>query len=248
MYGELAAWWPLISPPADYEEEAGFVASLLGAHQPPVVEVLELGSGGGHNAVHLRRSFTMTLVDLSPDMLAMSRRLNPDCAHHVGDMRTVRLGRTFDAVFVHDALAYMTTRADLQAAAHTAFAHCRPGGLAVFEPDDTAETFVTYTDHGGNDGDDGRSVRYLEWVWDPDPDDTEVQGEFVFALREPDGTVRTVHDTHHWGLFPRAVWLDVLAVAGFEAEAVLEVTTEHREPRELFLGRRPAQTTTGNWS
>src|SRR5947199_313515 len=79
----------------------------------PVHEVLELGSGGGHNAVHLKARFTMTLVDLSAGMLDMSRRLNPECEHHQGDMRTVRLGRTFDAVFVHDAVDYMLTEDDL---------------------------------------------------------------------------------------------------------------------------------------
>ncbi|MEA2702730.1 MAG: hypothetical protein QOD63_675, partial [Actinomycetota bacterium] len=68
--------------------------------------MLELGSGGGHNAVHLVADFAMTLVDLSDQMLDVSRRLNPGCEHVVGDMRTVRLGRSFDAVFVHDAVDY----------------------------------------------------------------------------------------------------------------------------------------------
>ena len=47
-------------------------------------------------------------------MLALSRALNPECEHLAGDMRTLRLGRVFDAVFVHDAVCYMTTRADLR--------------------------------------------------------------------------------------------------------------------------------------
>ena len=36
----------------------------------------------------------MTLVDLSEEMLAVSRELNPECEHLQGDMRTLRLGRT----------------------------------------------------------------------------------------------------------------------------------------------------------
>ena len=79
-------------------------------------EVLELGSGGGNNAVHLKAGFDLTLVDLSAEMVAVSQPLNPECDHVVGDMRTVRLGRTFDAVFVHDAVAYMLTEDDLRAA------------------------------------------------------------------------------------------------------------------------------------
>ncbi len=46
FYGDLAPWWPLLSPPAEYEEEAAFAASVLRRAEIPVREVLELGSGG----------------------------------------------------------------------------------------------------------------------------------------------------------------------------------------------------------
>lgn len=132
----------------------------------------------------------MTLVDLSAEMLEVSRRLNPDCEHRQGDMRPARLGRSFDAVFVHDAIDYMATEPDLQNAIETAFVHCRPGGVAVFVPDNTRESFEETTDHGGADGDDGRSVRYLEGTWDPDPDDTSAVTEYAFLLRDVGGRVR----------------------------------------------------------
>jgi SAM-dependent methyltransferase len=238
FYGDLARWWPLISPPEEYAEEAAFAATVLSSASVTVREVLELGCGGGHSAVHLKERFTMTLVDLSEEMLAVSRRLNPECAHHQGDMRTVRLGRTFDAVFVHDAVHYMTDEADLRRAIETAFVHCRPGGVAVFMPDETAETFEPGTDHGGGDGADGRAVRYLEWSWDPDPADSTTLTEYAFLLRDPDGTVRVVHETHRLGVFGRDVWRRLLAEAGFAPETVMEVTAEDRPPRELFVGHR----------
>jgi SAM-dependent methyltransferase len=181
----------------------------------------------------------MTLVDLSAEMLAVSRRLNPGCAHLQGDMRTVRLGRTFDAVFVHDAVDYMTTEADLRRAVETAFVHCRPGGVAVFVPDHTVETFESASDHGGVDDETGRGARYLEWTWDPDPADTWVQTEYAFVLRGADGSVQVAHESHRTGLFGRELWLRVLADAGFRPDAVTERTTEDRTPRELFVGHRP---------
>ena len=239
MYGDLAVWWPLISPPEEYQEEATFAAGLLASAAIPVTDVLELGSGGGHNAMHLKSRFNLTLVDLSPGMLECSRRLNPECEHLEGDMRTVRLGRAFDAVFVHDAVMYMVTEAELRQAMDTAFVHCRPGGIAVFAPDCTRETFEPTTDHDGHDDAAGRAVRYLEWSWDPDPSDTWSLTDFAFVLREPDGTVEVVHDRHRWGLFGRDVWLRLLEDAGFEPEAVMEETSEDRRPRELFLGHRP---------
>ena len=56
-------------------------------------------------------------------------------------MRTVRLGRTFDAVLIHDAIGYMTTEADLRAAFETAETHLRPGGVFITSPDFFREDF-----------------------------------------------------------------------------------------------------------
>ena len=215
FYGDLAPWWPLISAPEEYAEEAAFAASLLRTADRPTKTVLELGSGGGNNAFHLKSEFAMTLVDLSEDMLAVSRELNPECEHLPGDMRTVRLGRTFDAVFVHDAIEYMTTEDDLRQAIATAYEHCRPGGVAVLVPDDIAENFEPATDSGGHDAADGRGVRYLSWSTDPDPTDTTTRTEYAFLLRSADGEVQVAHDTHELGLFPRELWLRSLDRGGF---------------------------------
>ena len=152
LYDELAPWWPLLSPPEEYVEEAAFFAQLLEkAGDQPCRTLLELGSGGGNNASHLKARFDLTLVDPSPQMLAVSRTLNPTCEHFEGDMRTIRLGREFDRVFVHDAICYMTTAADLRRAIETAHAHCRRGGAAVFVPDHLRENFEESSDHGGSE-------------------------------------------------------------------------------------------------
>ncbi len=169
-------------------------------------------------------------------MLAVSAELNPECEHVVGDMRDVRLGRPFDAVFVHDAIDYMTTEPDLRKAIETAFVHCRPGGVAVLVPDHTTETFEAGADHGGIDGADGRGVRYLEWTV---ADGDGVTTDYVFLLRDADGGVEIVHDRHHTGLFGRAVWRRLLEDAGFEPSEVIEETTDDRTPRIFFVGKRP---------
>lgn len=239
LYSEIAPWWQLISPPHDYEEEAAFVLSQIRTAPIHVRDVLELGSGGGNNASHLKSCFNMTLVDASEEMLEVSRRLNPECEHVQGDLRTIRLDRQFEAVFVHDAIDYMLTERDLGQAIDTAFTHCSPGGLAIFVPDYTRETYQPSTEHGGTDGPDGRGARYLEWTWDPDPADTSVLTEYAFLLRDAGGAAHTLHQTHRNGLFARKTWLDLLAAAGFEAESVDERTSEDREPREIFIGRRP---------
>ena len=241
MYDELAEWWPLLSPPIDYEEEAAFYANTLAAAcAQPITSVLELGSGGGNNASHLKTRWSMTLVERSAGMRAVSRALNPDLEHVEGDMRTVRLRREFDAVFVHDAVCYMATESDLRLAIETAFVHCRIGGCALFCPDYVRENFRPDTDCGGHDGA-GRAMRYLEWVWDPDPSDTVYLVDYMFALRERDGTVRVEHDRHVEGLFPRADWIRWLSEAGFAGARSVSFEHSELEPgsHEVFVATRP---------
>jgi SAM-dependent methyltransferase len=237
FYSDLARWWPLISPVADYAGEAREYARVMRAALPDAQTVLELGSGGGHNAFHLKSTFTLTLTDLSPEMLAMSRAINPECEHVAGDMRTLDLGRTFDVVFVHDAIDYMTSETDLAAAVATAYRHARPGGVALFVPDDVRESFLPDSACGGSDGPGGEGVRYLEWSYDPDPADTMVTTEYAFLLRGADGVIRTHHETHHTGLFAQATWMRLLEQHGFRAAAVPEQTDEARPPRVMFVGR-----------
>lgn len=235
LYSELAAWWPLISPPDDYADEAAFLWRVLSdVRLPASPSLLELGCGGGSNAFHLKQHFAhMTLTDISPHMLAVSHALNPDCEHLEGDMRTLRLGRRFDVVFIHDAIDYMTTPQDLQQAMETAFTHCNAGGVALFVPDHVHETFEPSTEHGGRDGD-VRALRYLEWAYDPDDNDTTYIVTYAYLLREDNQSVQVEHDHHLYGLFPQATWLQLLLDVGFQPTIV-------RDPyeRDLFVARKP---------
>ena len=216
---------------------AGCSERFLTGACPEAQTLLELGSGGGNIASHLKQRFRCTLTDLSPRMLTLSARINPECAHISGDMRTMRLERQFDVVLVHDAIAYMVTEADLQAAIATAYMHTRPGGTALFIPDFTRETFVAATEHGGCDDDGGRGARYLAWVHEPEPDASTCLVDYAFLLREQDGTVTTAHEQHVEGLFPRATWQKLLAAAGFEVGEP-EMNPLVHDQQVAFLCRR----------
>lgn len=243
FYDARADWWLLLSPVAEYAEEATRFVELLQRHGP-VKQVLELGSGGGNNAWHMKQHFELVLSDLSSAMLAESRKLNPECAHVPGDMRSLRLERTFDAVFVHDAVMSLESAADLEAAMRTAFVHLRPGGVALFCPDFTADDFAPYTDCGGFDGDDGRKLRYLEWVRDPQPEAERVRWTFTFNLQHADGTLEVFEDDGESGLFAEARWVELLEKVGFEVERH-RADAPYAEPGEgppgqvQFLARRP---------
>ena len=237
MYSDLAPWFHLLTHPSDYWDEAAFVARVVDeVALGEARTLLELGSGGGNNASHLKERFACTLTDLSSDMLALSRTLNPDCEHLEGDMRTLRLGREFDVVFVHDAISYLTTEDDLRAAIETAAVHVRPGGVVILTPDATTEIFNPCTDHGGHDGADGRSLRYVEWVHPANGSTYTV--DYLIVARGPSDDARVVHDRHTLGVFPRATWERLVGDTGLEL-----VDTTVQNPYELeqaaFVARRP---------
>ena len=222
LYSDLAYLWPLVSPPEDYAEEASHwrdaVRARLGQGRH---RILELGAGGGHNLSHLTADFEATAVDLSPEMLEHGRRLNPGVEHHVGDMRSVRLGKVFDAVLIHDAVAYMLTEDDLRAAFATARAHLRPGGLLLVAPDLVSESFVEDRvlrwdiPPPARPGD--PEVKVEERLTDPDPTDTTIESWITYTITEG-GCKRVETDLHVTGLFSLATWVALMEEAGFDTE------------------------------
>ncbi len=233
LYDELIDWYRVLTPVTDYEEEAAaYLARLRAKTNGPLNTLLELGSGAGHNAFYFKRSLTCTLTDVSTKMLALSGELNPECAHELGDMRSLRLGLVFDAVFIHDAIVYMSTREDLLAALETASIHLRPGGAIVVAPDDIRETFKEEAQL--LEGDDGtRSLQCLQWDVDPDPSDSSYDAHYSLLLRDQDG-VRAAHDVHRCGLFSRSEWVACFDRVGIDAD--LEMYDVDGDPYPLFAG------------
>ena len=191
MYTDLAPWFHLLTHPSDYREEAEFVTRVA----DEVVEgraetLLELGSGGGNNASHLKARFDCTLTDLSPDMLALSEGLNPECEHIQGDMRTLRLGRTFDVVFIHDAVSYLTTEDDLRAAVETAAAHV--SSRRRRHPHARRDDRDLRAANGSRRARRGRRPQpsLLEWIHPRTPGTSTYTVDYVIALQGPGAAVR----------------------------------------------------------
>jgi SAM-dependent methyltransferase len=224
LYSQFASWWPLVSHPDEYASYANWYACQLTRYQDART-VLELGSGGGNNAYYMKHRFAMTLVDISGEMLAVSETTNPECEHVRGDMRTVRLGREFDAVFIHDAISLMATVEDLKAVIDTCWSHCVPGGTALFVPDYFRESFAPSTSRGGRDVG-PRSLRYLEWTHDDDPTDDQYGVDFVFLLRECGSSTRVVHDEYLCGAFSKETWREVCSAVGFSCRIVEREATD----------------------
>lgn len=237
LYTDLARWWPVLSPPSDYTAEARAVRRVVEQALGPVVglSIVEFGAGAGHTLSHLADAAGRVAVDLSPDMLALCRALDPCIETIVGDMRSVRLGRRFHAVLLHDAIDYMTTPVDAAAAITTAAAHLRPGGIALIAPTYTRETFA----HGEAARDrrtapDSTRLTLTSRVIRPDPDADTFDLLLTLRIASPDGSVESIEDHHACGLFSELQWCEWIDAAGLTRLP----TTDLPGPWRAFIAQR----------
>ena len=236
LYHDLSFLWPIVSPPEEYAVEARHLREILfGKLGPRRHTLLELGVGGGHLLSHLTSAFEATAVDLSEEMLALSAELNPNVEHHIGDMRSVQLRRTFNVVLAHDAIGYMLTEDDLRAVFQTAKAHLKPGGVFVAAPDWFKDTFQGPSVLHWIKRKDNLEVTFIEYVDDPDTSDTTIESVFFYVIKE-EGILRVEQDYHQTGLFPKSTWLRLLKDVGFVPEEINYPPYEGGYGGNLILG------------
>lgn len=61
----------------------------------------------------------------------------------------------------------------------------------------------------------------------------------MYLLRDADGTVRSVHDRHRMGLFPRQTWLRLLAEEGLTTAVLPYPLSDFDDEHEMFAGFKP---------
>ncbi len=235
LYDDLAWLMPVLCLPEDFADQARrWLAVLREKLGPGRHPLLVLGAGAGNLLWHLTSEFEITAVDLSEDMLARCQRLNPGVTTQLGDMRSVRLGRTFSAVLIHDAISYMRTEVDLEAAFTTAAAHLRPGGVLVANPDYFQETF-----HGPLVAHDTRVAGDTELTfveYKHVPTGSSLLETVVTLYIRRSGVLSVELDRHVTGLFPLAVWQRLMHKAGLACEVRSFPVSGLERPYTLLVG------------
>jgi SAM-dependent methyltransferase len=205
----------------DYEAECDFLEAMFRKMNVPVKTILDLGCGtGGHAILLAQRGYEVTGVDRSENMLAIAgakaKAADVDVEFVGGDIRTVELGRTFDAVIAMFAvMCYQTTNTDLAAACLTARRHVDPGGVFAFDGwhgpgvlTDLPTQRVKIVQNGNR-----RVVRFTQPVLDVVAHTVETR--FIMWVTEEERILSEVDETHMMRfLFPREVAY-FLEVAGF---------------------------------
>jgi len=143
VFIKYACYYDLLYKDKDYSAEGAYIHHLIQKFAPETRSILELGCGTGiHAGILAEGGYQVHGVDQSAEMLGAATRrvsqLGRDVASRLsfspGDVRSVRIGRKFDAVIsLFHVMSYQTTQDDLVASFATAKSHLAPGGIFIFD-------------------------------------------------------------------------------------------------------------------
>jgi SAM-dependent methyltransferase len=202
-----ARYYDLLYRDKDYRVEADYVSGLLREVKPDAKSLLELGCGTGGHASHFAAlGYHLTGVDLSATMVeraqakakAYPEAVQAALAFSEGDVRTVRLNKTFDAaISLFHVMSYHTTDNDLRNAIRTAAAHLVSGGVFYFDfwhgpavISDPPTVRVKRMEDAHI-----RVVRVTEPVSEPENEVIDVRFE-VFIEDKANGAISRVEESH----------------------------------------------------
>jgi SAM-dependent methyltransferase len=139
VFGRYSAYYDLLYQDKDYPAEADYVLRLLRKALPGVHSVLEFGSGSGrHGRLLAAQGLDVFGIERSASMVAQAKtspsetKGSFDCQQ--GDIRTMNLKKTFDAVIsLFHVVCYQTRNADLQATFANAARHLPANGVFLFD-------------------------------------------------------------------------------------------------------------------
>jgi SAM-dependent methyltransferase len=127
--------YDVVFPDAE-ETTAGMVRAAIARYRPGAARsVLDVGCGTGRDLEALARTIADCCgVDLLESNILYAKSVRRNITFLVGDMRTFRLGRTFDVITcLGNALSYALTDEDLTATMRTFAAHAHEGAMLAFD-------------------------------------------------------------------------------------------------------------------
>lgn len=226
-FADYARYYDLLYRDKDYDGEAGFVHRALRRAGQGGGDLLELGCGTGRHAVKFAKlGWNVMGADLSADMieLAQSRRatlpakLGSRLQFRTGDVRDLRIGRSFDAVVsLFHVMSYQLTNSDIRAAVNTAAAHLAPEGLFLFDFWNGPAVLIDPPTIRVKrlEDDECRITRLAEPAVDHALNQVTVNYEILVESKKTNITSRFC-EQHHLRYFSLIELENVLEVAGFE--------------------------------
>ena len=134
MFDAYSHYYGLLYRDKDYAAEVEYIDGLLSRYGIVGRELLEFGSGTGkHGRLLAELGYKVTGIERSAEMVRHAI-VTKGFRCQQGDICTVQLGRTFDAVLsLFHVISYQVSNEALRAVFARAAEHLKPGGLFVFD-------------------------------------------------------------------------------------------------------------------
>ena len=134
VFDAYSRYYDLLYRDKDYAAESSYIDAVLKRYEITGSDLLEFGSGTGkHGRLLADRGYRITGIERSAEMVTQALQADGFTCEQ-GDIRSVQLGRTFDAVIsLFHVISYQVANADVQAVFARAAEHLQSGGLFVFD-------------------------------------------------------------------------------------------------------------------
>lgn len=118
----------------DMDAKIDFLKSLIKKYNPHAETVLEMASGTGTILEGLMGDYEVYGVDLSPEMVAVSKEKLSGVDIRVGDMTDFDFEKKFDAVLcVYDSINHLPEWQQWEATIENAHRHLKDNGIFIFD-------------------------------------------------------------------------------------------------------------------
>lgn len=235
IWTELARYYDKIHHRKDYRKEVDFLEKVFKKHRLKVRDILDVACGtGNHAAVLVRRGYNVVGIDLHEEMLEIAREKVRNVKLVEGDMRDLKLDRTFDVVIcMFNSIAYNQTLSELRRTL-SGFRKClKARGIIVFDNHFLRERFVHgYRGVMGYDDDELTIARFSF---------SEKLGKkgritFSYLIREGNDFNYIRGDVHEFGLFSLSEIIEAMKEAGFATEVYWNFTMRRPPKRSKPWG------------
>jgi len=217
----------------EYAPEARKIKELLAKHGVPTKgDLLILACGTGGHIPYFKDQYSVSGLDLSPDMLNLAKRKFPDITFHLGNLIDFELDATFDAMIcLYGSIGFVKTVDNLKASMKRIALHLRPNGIALITPWSTEEDFQALLVVDSVDKPEFKIAR-MEQVRLKEPKVVEVT--FHHLLGKNDDV--TYHkQSMEIGLFSREEYESAMTEAGLK---IVEIYTGADVRGGAYLGKR----------
>lgn len=118
----------------DMSTKVDFFKSLIEKHHPDAMSVLEIACGTGTLIEGLSKQYTVTGLDLSPEMIDVAKQKLPESDMRVGDMTNFDMNERFDVVMcVFDSINHLPELSMWTATFEKSAKHLNDNGLFIFD-------------------------------------------------------------------------------------------------------------------